>query len=95
MSSNLDFALNPLMLPLVIPPEASSEVSISYTQSSSAGEGRLVIISDDPARPEYVLRLIPDPSHDCSDGEDNDGDGLVDFADVLRLLSAWGACDGG
>ena len=25
---------------------------------------------------------------------DLNGDGVVDFADALRLLSAWGSCDG-
>ena len=79
--SNPDFSLNPVSTPLSISPESSTQITVSYAQTASAGEGRLVIKSNAPTQPEYVLRLLPDPSHDCSDGEDNDGDGLIDFPD--------------
>ena|GEM_PF-2984131 len=80
-TGNPGFALEPIELPFTLPSEASKNIAVSYTQSSSADEGRLVIRSDDEAQPNFAIVLLPDPAHVCSDGRDNDQDGLTDFPD--------------
>jgi hypothetical protein len=57
------------------------ELAIDYVRSHRATAGQLIVRSDDPATPEKVVRLLPDPLPACSDQFDNDDDNLVDFPD--------------
>lgn len=86
---NPDFSVTPPMLPLTLAPDASVPVSVSYARSVNAADGALEVVSDDPIDGGVrSLRLLPDPSHVCGDGLDNDSDGLTDFPDDPGCSSA-------
>ncbi len=47
---------------------------------------------DGPQDTAFTLLTDPDPCADCPCPEDVNRDGTVSFADILRILAAWGDC---
>ena len=80
-TSNPDFSVVPPTLPAVLLPGSSLPVQVQYARSQRSTEGMLEALSDDADAGLKRLRLLPDPPGQCSDGIDNDGDGLTDFPD--------------
>ncbi|MFO0598328.1 MAG: MopE-related protein [Myxococcaceae bacterium] len=88
VTGNPDFSVTPPMLPLVLRPGQMGSVDVAYARSTRDAEGRLQADSDDPDAGSRFLRLIPDPPAACSDGLDNDMDGLTDFPDDIGCLDS-------
>lgn len=78
-TGNPDFAVSPPALPKVLLPGESFAVRVDYARSARATEGLLEVLSDAADGGAQRLRLLPDPPGACSDGLDNDADGLIDF----------------
>ncbi len=80
-SSNPDFSVTPLASPARLRPGQSLGVAVGYTRTGLSAEGQLLVTSDDADSGVRTLRLLPDPPAACSNGLDDDGDGLIDFPD--------------
>ena len=81
MGGNQSFSTAPFAVPMTLAPDDRVEAIVRYARSAVRTEGKLVIRSNDGEEPERTVRLLPDPLNACEDGEDNDGDGLIDFPD--------------
>jgi hypothetical protein len=80
-SGNPDFSVVPPGLPRLLKPGETVPVEVDYSRSPRIEEGLMLVLSDDHDAGTRALRLLPDALHQCFDGIDNDGDGLVDFPD--------------
>jgi hypothetical protein len=81
-ASNPDFSVTALTSPSRILPGQSLGIAVTYTRTGKMAEGQLLVTSDAPSDAGvHTLRLLPDPPAACSNGLDDDGDGLVDFPD--------------
>jgi hypothetical protein len=80
-ASNADFSVTALTSPSRVLPGQSLGVAVVYTRTGKAAEGQLLVTSDDADAGTRTLRLLPDPPAACSNGVDDDGDGLIDFPD--------------
>lgn len=65
---------------------------VELTAGSFAGIDRFTIVADDGIRP---VTLTPEPLLIHYPLGDGDANGIVDMADILLLLTSWGACPDG
>lgn len=78
-NGNPDFSVVPPALPAKLLPGESLNVRVEYGRSARDTEGRMEVLSDAEDAGLAWLRLIPDPPAKCSNGQDDDMDGLTDF----------------
>ncbi len=62
---------------------------VMMTAGTTTGVDRFRVLADDGVRP---VTLTPEPRLEYFSLGDVDGNGAVDFGDLLALLAAWGAC---
>jgi len=74
--ANPDFDFVQPSLPLTLAPGGGARIAMRYFRSSRTDAGILVVRSD---AGDVEVRLVPDALAACEDGDDNDGDGLIDF----------------
>ncbi len=65
---------------------------VELTAGNAAGVDRFTIVADDGLRP---VTLTPEPQLIHYELGDADGNGVVDYADVILLLTSWGPCPDG
>lgn len=78
-NGNPDFSVVPPTTPARLLPGESLNVRVEYSRSARDAEGRMEVLSDAEDAGTAWLRLIPDPPAKCSNGIDDDMDGVADF----------------
>ncbi len=62
---------------------------VTLTAGTAAGVDRFRVVADDDMRP---VTLTPDATFEYFTPGDIDGNGVVNFVDLLAVLGAWGPC---